>query len=243
MNGMVGGKVKGQSSEEIARGVLEELGYKIIETNRMVSLKGSEAFEVDIIAERDKERYCVEVKSGEVGVSDVRHAFANGEALRMTPLVVSKGFANDAAEALADELGVELVKLHEYYTLLEPEELEVILKTAIRQVLDEYGFYPLPSKDVISKEDWNLLQCIVNSESFQELSETTGLDSDELGRKLGELRDTGILPRRSQSLQELRNHAQRVIEAYSMEKRLEEIDRRLCLIEEKIGRLVDSTLQ
>ncbi|MFP3951748.1 MAG: hypothetical protein ACLFVP_06395 [Candidatus Bathyarchaeia archaeon] len=232
---MIGGKIKGRSSEEIARGVLEELGYKILDTNKMVSFQESEAFEVDIVVEGpDDKRYCVEVKSGEVGVSDVRHAFANGEALGMEPLLVSKGFANDAASALAEELGVVLVRLGEYYSLLEPEELQVVLKTAIKQVLDEYGFYPLPSRASLSEEDWEMLNSLAESESFQNLEGITDLDSQELGWRLGELRDKGVLPRKSQSLQELRNHARRVIDTYSVEKRLEAIDERLSRIEEKL---------
>jgi predicted RecB family endonuclease len=70
---MPASRVKGRSSERIARGVLERLGYKILETNKKITVDEAEAFEVDILALNPKgEKYCVEVKAGSASVSDIR---------------------------------------------------------------------------------------------------------------------------------------------------------------------------
>ena len=61
---MPASRVRRRSSERIARGVLERLGYKILETNKKITVDEAEAFEVDILALNPKgEKYCVEVKA------------------------------------------------------------------------------------------------------------------------------------------------------------------------------------
>ncbi|NIR86157.1 recombinase RecB, partial [Candidatus Bathyarchaeota archaeon] len=160
-------KVRGRSSERIAKGIMEKLGYEILETNKMVVVDGAEAFEVDILAlSPEGEKYCVEVKAGRAGVSDIRQAFANSEVLGFKPMFVCKGFADEAAEALARELDVKMIRLSEYYVLLEPEELEIVARTAMRGILNEYGFYPFSSWEEIKEEDWKVIEGIAGAESF-----------------------------------------------------------------------------
>jgi len=73
-------RVKGKSSERIARGILAKLDYEVIETNKIVTVDDARIFEVDIIARNSEDEvYCVEVKSGQAGVSDVRQVFGKGE--------------------------------------------------------------------------------------------------------------------------------------------------------------------
>ena len=99
---MTGSKVRGRSSERIAKGILTELGYKILETNRKVFVDEVEAFEIDMIVISPKgEKYCVEVKSGLCSTSDIRQVYANSEITKLKPLIVCKGFADEAAEAVA----------------------------------------------------------------------------------------------------------------------------------------------
>jgi predicted RecB family endonuclease len=231
---MVKGAVKGRSSERIARGVLTELGYEILETNKMITVDGEEAFEVDIIAlNPEGEKVCIEVKAGEVGVSDVRHAFANGNILDMRCLFVAKDFANDAAKALSEELNVGLIRLSEFYVLLEPEELEVVVKTSIRDVLNEYGFFPLPSWEEV-EEDWAVLRSLAKAESFQEAAQNMGWSLSEFGNKLGDMRGSGIFPSGGQSFMELKRHAQQIIARYSLQQKLEDIERRLTDLKKTI---------
>jgi hypothetical protein len=59
-------------------------------------------------------------------------------------MLVCKGFANDAALVTTRELGVNIIEMSEYYLLLEPEELETIVRKAMRDVLEEYGLRPIP---------------------------------------------------------------------------------------------------
>ena len=99
---MPASSVRGRSSERIARGVLERLGYTILETNKKITVDQAEAFEVDILALNPKgEKCCVEVKAGSASVSDIRQVFADSKMLGLKPLLVCKGFADEAAEVVA----------------------------------------------------------------------------------------------------------------------------------------------
>ncbi|MCP8323477.1 MAG: restriction endonuclease [Candidatus Methylarchaceae archaeon HK02M2] len=226
-------KVRGRSSERIARGIVEKLGYKILETNKMVFVDEAEAFEVDIIAQSPEgEKYCVEAKAGRAGVSDVRRVFADSELLGLKPMLVCKGFTDEAAEAVAKELGVKMIELSEFYLLLEPEELEVIVRKAMKDVLSEYGFYPFPPWEEIKEEDWELIEGICGAESFTEATHLLHMTSEELGQKIGVLRDKGVFPQREQSFLDLKRHSQQIIYRYFLVRRLDEIENRLKRIEE-----------
>lgn len=232
---MPASKVRGRSSERIARGVLERLGYKILETNKKITVDEAEAFEVDILALSPKgERYCVEVKAGSASVSDIRQVFADSKILNLKPLLVCKGFADEAAEAVARELDVEVVRLSEYYVLLEPEELEVILRTAVRDVLDSYGFYPLPAWREIDEEDMEVVEKITEAEDFTEAAKSLDLSTEELGQRIGKLREKGIFPLRGQDFAALKRHSQQIIHRYALLHRLDEIEKRLKRIEESL---------
>ncbi len=232
---MPASKVRGRSSERIARGVLERLGYKILETNKKIIVDEAEAFEVDILALSPKgEKCCVEVKAGSASVSDIRQVFADSEMLGLKPLLVCKGFADEAAEAVARELGVEVVRLSEYYILLEPEELEVVVRTAVQDVLDSYGFYPLPVWREIAEEELELVEKIAEAEDFAEAAEALHLSTEELGQKIGKLREKGVFPHRAQDFKALERHSQQIINRYALLRRLDEIEKRLKRIEEAL---------
>ncbi|MDH5460893.1 MAG: LysR family transcriptional regulator [Candidatus Bathyarchaeota archaeon] len=228
-------RVRGRSSERIARGILERLGYKILETNKKITVDEAEAFEVDILALNPKgEKYCVEVKAGSASVSDIRQVFADSEILGLKPLLVCKGFADEAAEAVAKELKVELVRLSEYYILLEPEELEVIVRTAVQDVLDSYGFYPLPAWRAVEEEDLELMEKIAETEDFTEAAKSLHLSTEELGQRIGRLRQKGVFPQRGQDFTALKRHSQQIIHRYALFRRLDEIEKRLKRIEESL---------
>jgi len=221
-------RVKGTSSERIARGVLERLGYKILETNKIVVVDKAEAFEVDIVAlSPEGEKYCVEVKAGRAGVSDVRQVFADSKVLGLKPILVCKGFADEAAEAVSKELDVRMIKLSEFYVLLEPEELEVVVRSAMRDVLDEYGLYPLPLWEAIKEEDWRVIEGIAEAENFEEAAQHLHLSVEELGHRIGDLRKKGIFPEKGQTFADIKWHSQQLIQRHSVIRRLDKIENRL----------------
>ena len=232
---MPASRVRGRSSERIARGILERLGYKILETNKKIIVDEAEAFEIDILALSPKgEKCCVEVKAGSASVSDIRQVFADSQILELKPLLVCKGFADEAAEAVARELDVEVIRLSEYYILLEPEELEVIVRTAVQDVLDSYGFYPLPAWREIGEEDLELVEKIAEAEDFTQAAKFLHLSTEELGQRIGKLREKGVFPQRGQNFTALKRHSQQIIHRYSLLRRLGEIEKRLERIEESL---------
>ena len=232
---MPASSVRGRSSERIARGVLERLGYRILETNKKITVDEAEAFEVDILAVNPQgEKCCVEVKAGSASVSDIRQVFADSKILGLKPLLVCKGFADEAAEAVAKELDVELVRLSEYYILLEPEELEVIVRTAVQHVLDSYGFYPLPAWRAIEEDDLELMEKTSEAKDFTEAAKALNLSPEELEQRIGKLRQKGIFPQRGQDFTALKKHSQQIICRYALFRRLDEIEKRLKQIEESL---------
>lgn len=230
-------RVRGRSSERIARGVLERLGYEVLETNKIVTVDEAGAFEVDILAvDSEGEKCCVEVKSGQAGVSDIRQVFADSRLLDLKPILICKGFANEAAEAVAKELEVKMIRLSEYYILLEPEELEVIVRTAVQDVLNEYGFYPLPPWEAVSDEDWEVMEVIAGAESFQEVAQLLHLSVEELGQRIGTMRESKVFPRKGQTFGDLKKHSQQLIQRYFLKHRLEEIENCLERIEKSVAK-------
>ena len=228
--------VKGRSSERIAIGILERLDYEILETNRIVSVDESEAFEVDIIAlSPEGEKFCVEVKAGQASVSDIRQVFADSEVLGLKPMLVCKGFANEAAEAIAKKLDVKMIPFSQFYVLLEPEELEVVVRSAVQDVLNEYGFFPLPLWEAIKEEDWSLIENITTAESFKEAAQYLDLSVEDLGRRIGDLRKRGIFPGKGQSFMDLKRHSQLLVQRFSLVRRLDKIEESL----KKIGESLD----
>ncbi|NIN52704.1 MAG: recombinase RecB [Nitrososphaeria archaeon] len=232
---MAGSKVRGQSSERIARTVLTRLGFEILETNKRVVIEGSEAFEVDIIAvSPDGEKYCVEVKSGLGSVSDMRQVYADSKVLDLKPMMVCKGLADDAAAVIARELGVKVVPLSEYYLLLEPEELEVILRNTVQEVLNEYGFYPLPTLESLKEEEFMVIKEIANASSFADAAKALDMSIDDLGHKIGELRAKRTFPRQQQSFEAMKRFSENLVNRYHLLHRLEIIEKCLKRIEEKL---------
>jgi predicted RecB family endonuclease len=152
----------------------------------------------------------------------------------LKPLLVCKGFADEAAEAVAKELKVELVRLSEYYILLEPEELEVIVRTAVQDVLDSYGFYPLPAWRAIEDESLKLMEKIAEAEDFTDVAKSLHLSTEELGQKIGKLRQKGVFPQRGQDFEALKRHSQQISHRYALLHRLDDIEKRLKRIEETL---------
>lgn len=229
-------RARGRSSERIARGILKRLGYKILETNKKVLIEGAEAFEVDMIAlNPEGEKYCVEVKAGTAAVSDIRDSYANSEVLGLRPLIICKGLADSAAEAVAKELKVDVISLRDYHVLLEAEELEIIVRDAVRGILNEYGFYPLPPWERLLDKDIKLVTSLAEADDFKEAAESLGLDVDELGKNVGRLREKGILPRQERSFKALKAFSQQLLNRLTLIRRLDRIEGRVKRIEKALA--------
>ncbi|ABM79917.1 Endonuclease of RecB family [Hyperthermus butylicus DSM 5456] len=131
------GMKRWHASERIAFRLLEEQGYEILEVHKRVRIEGVEVAEVDAVARGpDGELYAVEVKAGRLDVHGVRQAYSNAILLNAKPLVICKGFADEAAEKLAEKLGVKVIALEDVF-LVDSEELEDLVYHAVYDAVAE----------------------------------------------------------------------------------------------------------
>ena len=135
---------RGISAERIARRMLESKGFDIIATNYKISSKGENIGEIDIIAEKDGEKYAIEVKSGKASLSSIRQAYANAKLAGFKPLLICKK-SDEATKEAAKKLGVEILEFSEYHLLLEPEELESIVKNCMKKLWKNMVICPMHS--------------------------------------------------------------------------------------------------
>ncbi len=219
-------KVKGLSSERIAKRLLESRGFRILSTNHLIKDGDEKVAEVDIIAEESNgERYAVEVKAGKGDVNSIRQTFANAKLCGYKPMLICKGYADDAARKAALKLNVKVVELSEYYLLLEPEELESIIKKCVEEVFETHGFLPYSAE--VDDKDRKLLKTISTARNFDEAAEKINIDRKELGKKLEDLTTRGIIPKRSLSFRDLKRCSSSILARSEIISKLNEIKRRL----------------
>lgn len=170
-----------------------------------------EVGEVDLVV-RDRstgELYAVEVKAGRLDVSGVRQAYVNAQLLSMKPMVVCRGFADDAAMKLAQELGVRVIQLSDLF-VTEATELYTLVRSAVADVLAEYLkllLLPLPP---LTEKDLEVLRALAESETMVDAAKRLGFSLEKLGKVIGELRSRG-LDLGSHSFTELRLKAQLIL--------------------------------
>ncbi len=129
------GRRRWRASERIAYKVLVEQGYDILDVHRKIVIDGVEVSEVDAIAKGpDGEVYAVEVKAGRIDLQAIRQAYSNAVLIGAKPLIVGKGFADDAARAAAERLGIKVIELEDMF-IVDPEELEEVVETALVNAL------------------------------------------------------------------------------------------------------------
>jgi len=198
---------RGRVSEEIAARFLEELGFEIVERYRKVLIEGVEVGEVDIVA-RDRESgelYAVEVKAGRVDVSGIRQAYVNAQLLSMKPMVVCRGFADDAAMKLANELGVKIVTLSDL-ALVDPLELYTIVKDAVESSLLEVLEVFTKQLPELSERDMEAIEAIASSETFKDAADRLRMSVEKLAKYIVELRNRGV-PLYGRSFREMKVRA------------------------------------
>lgn len=229
---------KGASSERIARYVLEGMfNYKILDTSTEISLDGLQISEADMIAEdSDGQLYLVEVKAGYADVGSLQQVYANSQLIsslevKYRPLIVCKGFSNEAAKKMADELNIKAIQLSDMFMILGSEELEIVVREAVREIFDEYGLRPV-LLDEMTEDERTLLKIIENSVSFEDVIKKSHMNQSMVGKIIGQLRKKGILPLSGGNFETLKRRANRILEYHKKEERYEELEKRMSEITE-----------
>ena len=212
------------------------MGFKVLDTRKKIVKNGVEVGEVDIIASSPEgELYAIEVKAGKASVSDIRQAYTGALLLGMKPLIICKGFADAAAETVAKELNVKVLAIPEYYMLFEVEDLELAVKAALQDSIDELGPpIPLPHGEKLTKREIKLLKAIASSSSVEDAASKLKTTPQDVWRQVNSLRAKGIL-RGSLGFERLKIHVKRVLAYIELEQKIRSMDRRLRRIEKLIG--------
>ncbi len=209
-----------RGSLSAARAVLRSMGFEITGERILIRRGGFEISDVDLMASKDGEMYAVEVKSGRLDVGGVRQAYVNALLVGARPMVVCRGFADPSAEALAGELGVEVVELDDVF-LSDPEELRSLIREEVRRAMLEV----LPSilrPPELESEDVEVLRAISEAMTFTEAAKILGMNEEELGRSLGKMRGLGKIPKWIRDFSQLREWSRSLLrsrgETFSLEK-------------------------
>lgn len=199
-----------RSSERIALGFLEELGYRIIETRKRIKIHGIEVSEIDAIVEDENgDRYGVEIKAGRIDVTGIRQAYVNAVIAGVKPMVVAKGFADDAAAALAEKLGVKVLQLSDYF-LVETEQLELLIRDAIDHLISDIISILMFSKPP-SPEDLDFLRIIAREPTIMDASKALNKSIDDVIKKIRQLQNKGVLPKGTKNYRLLKLYASLVV--------------------------------
>jgi len=219
-------KVRGISSERIAKRLLESKGFRVVSTKHLILDNGEKVAEIDIIAEAPTgEQYAVEVKAGKGDVNSLRQVYANSKLCGYKPMLICKGYADDVARRVAKKLKVNVVELSEYYLLLEPEELESIVKKCVEEVFETHGFLPFSVE--ITKNDQRILNEIANAKDFDNVVKKLKVSQKDFGKMMEDLKTRGILPSRSLSFYDLKMCCSSIIARHEILEKLNRIEKRL----------------
>ena len=200
-------KTKWRTSERIALQILESLGYNIVDTHYRVSITGIEIAEIDAIAvdRSTGDKYAVEIKAGRIDVNGIRQAFVNAILVGAKPLIVCRGYADEAARILAEKLNVRVIELSDQF-LVDADELENIIKTAIDEVIEKYIDLLFEPIHKLKPQYYEIARAIAYSRNIVEASEKLGLDIKGLVKKINELKENNIIPRNLKTYKEVKRY-------------------------------------
>lgn len=198
-----------RGSLSIAKAVLRSKGFEIVAEMVPVKVGGYEVSDIDLLAVKSGESYAVEVKSGRLDVGGIRQAYINAILLNSRPLVICRGFSDAASEALAEELGVEVILLEDLL-VSDPEDLRRIVREEVRSALIEVLpsiLYPseLDDRDVL------VLKSIANSSDFLEAASSLGMTPEQLGNLLKEMRVRGKVPKWAKDYVQVKEWAESIL--------------------------------
>ncbi len=227
---------RGAASERIAVELLEAAGFKVLEYGKKIIVDGVEVGEVDIVAVDPEGRLCaVEVKAGKIDVSGLRQCYVNAELLGARPVVICRGFADDAAEKLAEKLDIEVLCLDDL-VVFDPEELEALVREAVATVLTEL-LLPVLEAPRIPPDKLEALKAFAESSSLDEAAEKLGVSVRDAARLLAELRRQGLIPKRLRSYREAAAAARLVLARVKLQALLESIHKELGELRELLLKL------
>jgi len=153
----------------------------------------------------------------------------------MKPLVICKGFVDDAAKAAAEELGVKVIELSDQF-LVDAEELEVIVRESVENILDEYLESILTPLPELSKEDLEILKALAENPTITEAAKALNTDILGLLNRVNRLKRKSVLPK-TRSYGDLRRRSKILLYKFMFEKRIsdvvERLEKILSSIEEK----------
>ncbi|MCS7111319.1 MAG: recombinase RecB [Ignisphaera sp.] len=228
------------SSERVAIRVLEDLGYNILDVRKRIVINDTVVGEVDAIVDDGAgQTFAVEIKAGKIDVSGIRQAYVNSVILGMKPLVICKGFADDAARELAEKLGVKIIQLSDVF-LVESEELETVLREVIEDAIAEYFevFYGMVHN--INPSYLEVLKAIAETTAIDEAAERLGVDVHTLMKKVDEIRNAGVIPRWARRYTALKRIAHLFIQRQNIFKLMDDITKHYELlksIEQQLNQL------
>jgi len=233
-----------RSSERIAARLLEQLGYHVIDSHRKIVINNTEVGEVDFIAQDPNgETYAVEVKAGRIDVTGVRQAYVNAYIAGMKPLVICKGFADDSARELANALGVKVIPLSDVF-LVEDEELEVVLREVVEDVIEEYFSMLLSPPPQLRHDHLRILRTVARCTTISEAAEKLGMNIETLVRKFDEMRSQGVIPKWARRYGSIRRVANFLLVKVEVHEKLaefiraaEELKKLSSLVEEAANNL------
>ena len=202
---------KGFIAEELATILLQRMGYKVIARNYEYEINGKKVCEIDVIAEDGKYKYAVEVKSGKIGVSDVRNAYSNAEMTGLKPLIVCRGFSEESARIAASKLGVKVLSMSKYFLLLEYEDLYRVVEHAIKRILISYGLMRPVLAEEIGSEEFKVIKAIALSNDMDEAVSKAKLSKKKIEKTISDLRRRRIIPEGTFGYKELKEACKSII--------------------------------
>ncbi len=201
-----------KNSLKVAKGILRDKGFEIIAYNQPIKISGFQVSDVDLLAKKNERLYAVEVKSGRVDVGGLRQAYVNALLLKAKPLIMCRGFSDPSAEALAEELGVEVIELEDLF-ISDPQELRTLIREEIRSVLIEV----LPSilrPHKLTEDNVTVVKILSESKSFFNAAEKLKLTPEALGRELGRMKKEGVIPRWAKDYTQIREWASMLVNLF-----------------------------
>lgn len=185
---------KGLWVEMLAQLILELEGYTVEKTRHSLIVDGRPIAEIDIVAKKDGETYYVEVKSGKISVTDIRQAYTNAKLAGGKPLIVARGFSDEAARITARELGIEVLLIPDYFHLIDTEEIMQIVEETVYLTLEK--LFPTPTSP-LSEEELETVRALANSNTFEEAADKLGVSKQELGQRISKLKEKGAITKTS----------------------------------------------
>jgi len=181
-----------RGSEAIAASILEELGFKVLEFHKPVTVGGVDVSDIDIVAEKDGYKYAVEVKAGQADVNAVRQVYVNAELSGMKPLLIARG-ADEKAIHTAERLGVELLVLPDIL-IAGVDELREIVYEAVWDAIASITTIPGRCSE-LEERDLEILHAVASKPTIHDAAQEAGVSVEDVVRVLDKLRKMGFIPK------------------------------------------------